>query len=109
MMLPCRHRYVPYADAATGPNIVIDGALNDNASIQLIKLSGCLVIHALGKCLRGRSCRLGIRQRLAQCLELRVHGLEIELGLHLGNRGLHFGQLGERLTYVQTRLLHLGD
>ncbi len=35
MMLPCRHRYVSYAEAATGPNIVIDGALNDNVVLSL--------------------------------------------------------------------------
>ncbi len=35
MMLPCRHRYMPCAEAATGPNIVIDGALNDNAVLSL--------------------------------------------------------------------------
>lgn len=35
MVLPCRHRYVPYAEAATGPNIVIDGTPNGNTVLPL--------------------------------------------------------------------------
>ena len=34
-MLPCRHRYVRYDEAAEGPNIVVDGANNDNAVLTL--------------------------------------------------------------------------
>jgi hypothetical protein len=34
-MLPCRHRYEPYALAATVPNIVIDGGRNDNIVLSL--------------------------------------------------------------------------
>jgi hypothetical protein len=35
MILPCRHRYVPYAEAAQGPNIVIDGTPNGNTLLPL--------------------------------------------------------------------------
>lgn len=35
MILPCRHRYVPYGEAAQAPNIVIDGTPNDNTVLPL--------------------------------------------------------------------------
>ena len=35
MILPCRHTYVPYAQAASAPNIVIDGTPNDNTVLPL--------------------------------------------------------------------------
>lgn len=35
MILPCRHRYVPYGEAARAPNIVIDGTPNDNTVLPL--------------------------------------------------------------------------
>ena len=35
MILPCRHRYVPYGEAAASPNIVIDGTPNDNTVLPL--------------------------------------------------------------------------
>ena len=35
MILPCRHTYVPYAEAAGAPNIVIDGTPNDNTALPL--------------------------------------------------------------------------
>jgi len=34
-MLPCRHIYVPYAEAARRPNIVVDGASNENTVLAL--------------------------------------------------------------------------
>jgi hypothetical protein len=34
-MLPCRHVYVPYAEAARRPNIVVDGASNENCVLTL--------------------------------------------------------------------------
>src|ERR1051325_8240438 len=34
-MLPCRHVYVPYADAARQPNIVVDGASNEETVLAL--------------------------------------------------------------------------
>jgi hypothetical protein len=34
-MLPCRHIYVPYAEAAQRPNIVVDGAANDRSVLTL--------------------------------------------------------------------------
>ncbi len=35
MILPVRHRYVPYGQAAQAPNIVIDGTPNDNTALPL--------------------------------------------------------------------------
>lgn len=35
MILPCRHRFVPYRQAALAPNIVIDGTPNDNTALPL--------------------------------------------------------------------------
>lgn len=35
MILPCRHRYVAYAEAARSPNIVVDGTANDNTVLSL--------------------------------------------------------------------------
>ena len=35
MILPCRHTYVPYAQATGAPNIVIDGTPNDNTALPL--------------------------------------------------------------------------
>jgi hypothetical protein len=34
-MLPCRHVYVPYAEAAQRPNIVVDGAATDRSVLTL--------------------------------------------------------------------------
>jgi hypothetical protein len=34
-MLPCRHAYVPYAEAAQHPNIVVDGAATDRSVLTL--------------------------------------------------------------------------
>src|SRR6185369_3495788 len=34
-MLPCRHVYVPYAEAAQRPNIVVDGAANERSVLTL--------------------------------------------------------------------------
>jgi hypothetical protein len=34
-MLPCRHVYVPYAEAARRPNIVVDGASNEGSVLTL--------------------------------------------------------------------------
>jgi hypothetical protein len=34
-MLPCRHVYVPYGEAARGPNIVVDGASNQGSVLTL--------------------------------------------------------------------------
>lgn len=34
-MLPCRHVYVPYAETARRPNIVVDGAANDGSVLTL--------------------------------------------------------------------------
>ena len=34
-MLPCRHIYVPYAEAARRPNIVVDGAANESTVLTL--------------------------------------------------------------------------
>ncbi len=34
-MLPCRHVYVPYAEAAQRPNIVVDGAANESSVLTL--------------------------------------------------------------------------
>jgi hypothetical protein len=34
-MLPCRHVYVPYAEAAQRPNIVVDGAANEGSVLTL--------------------------------------------------------------------------
>jgi hypothetical protein len=35
MILPCRHHYVPYREAAGAANIVIDGTPNDNTALPL--------------------------------------------------------------------------
>jgi len=35
MILPCRHAYVPYVEAAKASNIVIDGTPNDNTALSL--------------------------------------------------------------------------
>jgi hypothetical protein len=34
-MLPCRHAYVPYAEATQHPNIVVDGAANESSVLTL--------------------------------------------------------------------------
>ena len=34
-MLPCRHAFMPYVEAAQHPNIVVDGAANESSVLTL--------------------------------------------------------------------------